>query len=510
MTEEIELKLHATSAQLKRLRTAPWLNRYACGPGRLQRLNSTYYDTDELTLRGHRAALRIRNVGDHFVQTFKAEDEARRSGLGRLEWECVLKKPKLDLKHAHMSETGGFRLKKLSGFLKPVFETRVRRYATPLRYHGSELELAIDEGEINARRRRLPIHEIEIELKRGKANHVIAVGSKIAKKLKASYGSTTKAERGYVLRENEAGRPSRAQDIFLAQHAKTGEAFKVIAMSCLRHFTANRDAVLGGEQEGVHQMRVGLRRLRAAVSIFKKMLRGPETTVIKSQLKWLTEELGPARDMEVLADEAISPMLDKSPVPKAVEVLRTDIMRRRDAGMKRAQRAIQSESYRKLVLETVFWINCGRWTKSRAAGRTLPIRRFVTQELNRRTKTILRKLGRVEKLSPLQRHKLRIAIKKLRYAIDYFRSLFHAKKRYHKFAVTLENLQASLGKLNDIRVHGELAKAYAMPKRSRRGAVSEAFAMGELAGEESLLSRGLIQTTKLLGRRLEDCRPFWE
>jgi triphosphatase len=121
----------------------------------------------------------------------------------------------------------------------------------------------------------------------------------------------------------------------------------------------------------------------------------------------------------------------------------------------------------------------------------------------------LKKLARVEKLSPLRRHKLRIAIKKLRYAIDYFRSLFHAKKRYHKFAVTLESLQASLGKLNDIQVHSELAKAYTMPKRPRRGAISEAFAMGELAGEESLLSRGLIQTTKRLGRRLENCQPFW-
>jgi triphosphatase len=382
MAEEIELKLHATSAQLKRLRTAPWLNRHACGPGQLQRLNSTYYDTDKLTLRGHRAALRIRNVGDHFVQTFKMEDQARCSGLGRLEWESVLKTPKPALKHAQGYKTGGLNLKKLAGSLKPVFETKVKRYAIPLRYQGSELELAIDEGEIKTGRRRMPIHEIEIELKRGKPNHVIAVGSEIAKTLKASYGSTSKAERGYVLRENETGRSSRAGEILLAQHAKTGEAFKVIAMSCLRHFTANRDAVLVGEHEGVHQMRVGLRRLRAALSIFKEMLRGPETAAIKSQLKWLTEELGPARDMEVLADEAISPMLQKSPAPKAVEVLRTDIMRQRDAGMKRAQRAVQSERYRKLVLETVFWINCGRWTRSKAARRTLPIRRSGAEPAN--------------------------------------------------------------------------------------------------------------------------------
>jgi len=60
--------------------------------------------------------------------------------------------------------------------------------------------------------------------------------------------------------------------------------------------------------EGVHQMRVGLRRLRAAISLFGDIVTGRDTEVLKDELKWLTEELGPARDLDVLAKEAIAPL----------------------------------------------------------------------------------------------------------------------------------------------------------------------------------------------------------
>lgn len=515
MAQEIELKLDAAAVQLDRLKRATWLKRYACGAPRLEELISVYYDTDDLALRRHRVVLRIRRIGDQIVQTFKAEDSRSGTGLERLEWECQLERPTLELKHAHKNQTGGFDLKKYARSLKPVFETRVKRCAIPLLYQGSELELAIDRGEIRTGRRRMPIHELEIELKHGKPDDVIAMGREIAQKLRATYGTATKAERGYALRGNEMGSPHRARDLILFKDATAGDAFKVIAMSCLRHFTANRDAVLGGVPEGVHQMRVGLRRLRAALSLFKEMLRGPETTAVNSQLKWLTEELGPARDMEVLVDEAISPMAAKSPVPVAIEVFQKDVERQRDVGMARAQRAVRSERYRKLVLETVLWINGGRWTTTKAAlissRRALPIRRFAAREFNRRTRSTLKKLSRVEKLNPSQRHKLRIAIKKLRYATDFFQSLFQREKNSLKrFSLVLEDLQSSLGQLNDIRVHGELAKVYAVPKHRRRGAVSDAFAMGELAGEESAKSRSLLKTTKRLGKRLENCRLFWD
>lgn len=86
------------------------------------------------------------------------------------------------------------------------------------------------------------------------------------------------------------------------------EAFDVIAYSTLRHFSLNADGVRSLDSEAVHQMRVGLRRLRAAISRFKSVLPGNSTAKIKTDLKWLTNELAPAREIDVLVRERIRPL----------------------------------------------------------------------------------------------------------------------------------------------------------------------------------------------------------
>jgi CHAD domain-containing protein len=80
----------------------------------------------------------------------------------------------------------------------------------------------------------------------------------------------------------------------------TRDAFKMIGLACLKQVVDNLPALIKGDPEGVHQMRVGLRRLRAAMSLFPGLVRVPQTAGIKAELKWLTGELGPAREFEVL------------------------------------------------------------------------------------------------------------------------------------------------------------------------------------------------------------------
>jgi inorganic triphosphatase YgiF len=513
MANEIELKLDVRPAQLARLATAPWLARLASGPAKNRRLESVYYDTDELRLRNHRAVLRVRKAGGAYTQTFKAETADADAALGRLEWECPVKTSRPDLKHARKKKTGGVNLKGLAGALKPVFETNVHRRTLPLRYRGSEIELALDRGEIKTGRWRAPIHEVELELKHGNPARVTELGRKIAEKLDAAYGAATKAERGYALRKGEMDCPVYAEPVLLSPKMTAAGAFRAIAMSCLHQFTGNRAAILAGNAEGVHQMRVGLRRLRAAISVFKEMLRGRETETIKQSLKWLTEELGLARDMDVMIKEAVTPMTGSPPVPEAVAALKADIVTKRDKGLMRAKRAVASKRYRRVVLDTVLWINGGRWTKSHfeliASRRDLSAQRYAANELERRSRKVLKRLSKLAELTPLQQHKLRIAVKKLRYATGYFESLFGGKKAVKKLAAVLKDLQSSLGRLNDIHVHGKLAECYATPAQGTRRAASKAFAMGELTGEERAKSRELLKATKRRGKRLERCPVFW-
>ena len=514
MPNEIELKLKVRPAQLTRLAGARWLTRLASGAGENSRSVSVYYDTDDLSLREQGATLRVRECKGVFTQNFKAQSTSGESALGRLEWDCVIRGRRPDLKHAAKKKTAGVDLKKLAGALKPVFETNVHRRTVPLRYRGSQIELALDHGEIRTGRRRAPIHEIELELKRGDPASVIILGRQIAQKLKAAYGVASKSERGYALRENKAGCPVSGVGIKLSRDWTAGQAFQATAMSCVHHFAGNEEAVLAGKSEGVHQMRVGLRRLRAAISVFKDVLRGSETEAIKGSLKWLTEELGSARDMDVMAKDAFGPLAKATPAPKGIAALKANIVAKRGKGFAQAKRAVASDRYRRVVLSTVLWINGGRWTKSRSAPIALrrgqATERYAKQELERRSQKVLKELAKLSELSPLKRHKLRIAVKKLRYATGFFESLFDEEKAVKKFAAVLEDLQSSLGQLNDIRVHGLLAKEFAAPGRGTRRAAGEAFAMGELTGEERAKSRKLLKAAIRRGKRLKRCASFWE
>ena len=170
-------------------------------------------------------------------------------------------------------------------------------------------------------------------------------------------------------------------------------------------------------------MRVGLRRLRAASSLFKEMLDGRETHRIKLGLVWLTEQLGPARDYEVMVSESIDPLQGKQPDPD-LRLLKSDFKGERDRGYVIAKAAVANPRYRHLILDTAFWLLDGEWQRNhdalRAALRERPVSAFVRDELKRRARKIAKRLRGLEALDARGRHKLRIAVKKTRYACEFF------------------------------------------------------------------------------------------
>lgn len=263
-------------------------------------------------------------------------------------------------------------------------------------------------------------------------------------------------------------------------------------------------------------MRVGLRRLRAAISIFKDLVEGPQCDRVKRELKWLTEQLGPARDLDVLVREDVAPLSESPPGKTEVALLRKDLERRRDETIAQARAAVASNRYRKAILETGFWIADGDWSSTTdpllVARRDRAAVDFAAEELSRRVKKIGKKAKRLERLGPQERHKLRIAIKKVRYAMEFFSTLFggaKADKRRARLQKLLKKLQSILGKLNDMKVHGQIAREYARPKRRTSKAPQTAFAMGLLAGKEQERARSLIADARDAGKQLAKQPLFW-
>ena len=113
-------------------------------------------------------------------------------------------------------------------------------------------------------------------------------------------------------------------------------------------------------------MRIGLRRLRAAVSLFAKLVADQETERIKSELKWLTSELALARDLDVYERSRVEPLRRSAPMGRGMKELEGELASRLAAAFGRAKDAVNSLRYRTLLLDTLQWLEIGNWaTRSR-------------------------------------------------------------------------------------------------------------------------------------------------
>ena len=512
MPDEIEFKLEAPAAAAGRLLGRPWLRAMASGPAKQERLRSVYFDTRKFALRDHEVALRIRHVGQKRLRTVKANNPGR--PFDRREWEEEIGGDEPDRRCAKLLKKLGLKLAMRR--LAPVFETDVERTVLPIRCDGSDMEIAVDRGNIKTGGRREPIGEIEIELKKGDAAGVANIAKRIARDLPVGYGATSKAARGYALSAGEDGEPVFASGIALAADISVGAAFRLIGLSCLQHLAGNRDAVGRGDAEGIHQMRVGLRRLRAAMSIFKSVVDGPECQKIKRELKWLMGELDAARDLDVLVNDSLGSLRNSRPGKAGVALLESELEAKRATEFARAKTAVAASRYRKALIDTALWLANGDWLRTTdpllAARRERPAREFAAEELSRRAKKIVKKVKRLEDLKPQQQHKLRIAIKTMRYGCQFFASLFGGRKAVKtraRLERRLKALQSALGHLNDIRVHARLAGEYAQPKRRLKRKPQTAFAMGLLAGKEQGGVQALMAQAHDAGKRFAKQSPFW-
>ena len=516
MNTETELKLTIQPGDLRKILRLGWLQSLASGPARRKKLVSIYFDTGKFALRDHRVTLRVRKIGSRRVQTIKAFPDSTGGVFCRNEWEAEISSDRPDFQFAKGTALAPLITRKLKRALKPVFETNIARTALPIHSGTSDIEVALDRGYIRTGRRHLPVNEIELELKKGKPEDLVRLAGKFARLLPVGYGARTKAERGYRLSAGERCEPVEAEDIVLSSRASVAEAFAVIGFSCLHHLAGNEEAVLRGVPEGVHQMRVGLRRLRAAISLFKEIVWGPETDRIKTELKWLTEQLAPARDFDVLVREGVIPLREAVPDQPEIALLKSDLEVRRDDGFARAKATVASARYREALLQTALWLSGGKWLRNSnalvAAKRDRPIRGFAANVLRRRTRKIVKKVARLESLDARRRHKLRIASKKLRYATEFFASLFDGRKARasrRSFLKSLKALQDALGKLNDIVVHRKLAREYAHPKTHGKRRSAKAYAMGVLTGQEQKLAKTCMAAAVKSGKRLSDAPHFW-
>jgi len=313
---------------------------------------------------------------------------------------------------------------------------------------------------------------------------------------------SAKLERSQTSIAWNSGNPSGARTVVLDPDMPTAQAFISIGLECLRHVVSNQESTLRKESEGIHQMRVGSRRFRAALSIFKDMLQRRDVAAIKAKLKWLANQLAPARDYQVF----LTDVFERSHRSRIeFEHLRADVRAERDLCLNSVEQIIGSDRFRELIVEIALWLLDGAWLhdkgKHATATRDMPLKRFARHKLHKRAQAVSKAARRVDKLSPLRRHKLRIATKKMHYAYEFFEHLIAAKTIKgikHNFICELASLQHSLGSLNDIAMEERLGSELSHKLKDDR----KAYVLGFVVGHKVYRSRRLLREAKRSGRRL--------
>lgn len=467
---EIELKLAVVSGQPRDVARLLDLKRR-------ERVNleDAYFDTPDALLRRRGLVLRVRREGDRWLQTLKAAQHSRTLVSERGEWEVELGRggepPVPDLTRFDGDTPDVLASQFDPARLVPVFRTQVERERGTVLYGASRIEAALDEGELQARadgkQRQRRVCEVELELKAGQPADVLGLARELVGRCKGKAtlvpAIRSKAERGYALAFDGAPVVARASargfTATLRSGTPTAEALRAVTRHGLTIVVANADALReDAKSELVHQTRVALRRIRSAVRLFD---RGHQDlgSRLATQLHWLAQTLGQARDWDVLVGTTlptIAPQMD----PDAHQRLRADAVRERKRALARAVRAVSSHRYAGLVLGIAQWT----LTPPEASAPLAQVASTLLDDLADRMFAAARGFAR---LSTHERHRVRIRAKRLRYALDLLAVALPGRAA-SDYIDALAELQDTLGELNDASVALHLLSELAERRTMRR------------------------------------------
>ena len=482
---EVELTLGGEPAALDR----GWRAAVpAGGGGPTQRLRSTYYDTGDFRLRRRGFTLRIREDGEQLVQTLKSDGPSAASAvLRRNEWSQPLEFPVPSLPVAPDPEVCNTVGPLESAELAPAFSTDVMRRTAMVEVAAPDngtalIELALDSGEIRARNRRDTVSELELELVRGPASALYELAKTLQASAPLRIQTASKAKRGYVLAGGEGYAGRKAPALALVQCISVDKALGLIFRACADQCAANQDAVLDrGDPEGVHQFRVALRRMRSALVVFKSVLPREDAAWLKREARRLIDLLGPARDWDVFITETLAAVRAARPEDETLGQLAEAAEAERARAYEQAE-ALRAPEYTEFMLRFGGWIETAGWRgEANPAVLDRPLASLGGRLLDKRHKRVLKHGRGFEQLSDADLHRLRISLKKLRYAGEFFAAQFPDGEP-RPYIRTLRRLQDEFGWLNDAAVAEHCLKELLDANRQSKNFTALGVGAGQVIG----------------------------
>lgn len=438
---EIELKFQLPASKKKTVLQT--LNKHKAQKIRLQ---AKYYDSADRLLAKNHVAIRLRQEGEHWVQTFKA---ASKNHLQRIEEDVYLGKctqePELDLALYQHNQTVQQVLREIFGSEMPdlqlQFQTDVQRTLHVFECADSHIEVCLDDGEIRTPTDSATICEVEFELKQGAAQDLILFAQTWVEKYQLWLDVRSKAERGNLLALGQHASPAvKAKSLNLQADVSAEKAIQLIIENTLNHMLPNAAAIAAdvAEAEHIHQARVGLRRLRAALKHFADWSTQIDPTW-EAALAAIFSALGQSRDNDAIQDSVL-PLIQQIGdfdfrLPVQID---TDI----------SQLFRHSKTTQLFLALLHFTYNEHDESEQQAKFK---LAKQVAKSLNKLFEKILTDAAHFSELPIAQQHRTRKRVKQLRYCIDFIAALYPAKK-VQPLLAKLQPIQEYLGFYNDLFV----------------------------------------------------------
>lgn len=507
---EVEVKFRADQAALKRLLASPVMRDAALSSPK--NLVSVYFDTAERHLHAQGIALRVRKTGRAApVLTLKWSGPSASGPFSRGEVEapCPEGMPEVQLLGADIAR----RVSDAAGNLPlaPVFETRVKRRTTMLHHGHSRLELAIDDGSIIADDARVPLAEVEIELKSGNPHDLLACAALLSRDAALQLDFETKSARGHRLASGGLPRPQKAARLDLPQAVTFDDLLAAVLSNALEHFTGNWASLRETEApESIHQLRVALRRMRSALGVFKRVIKLPELEDIRQEAKRIASALGPARACDAFRQNALGGPFQSNPqLLKGATALLEAVEAQRTEGYAAARLLMEDAATTQFVLAVQSFILRRAWRTALAAEDlgllTSEGRVFGAAVLYRLLRRAVKRGRHLRTMTDEERHELRIILKNLRYSAEFFGSLFEDGKTLRTFLKLVAKLQEDLGAHNDAATAHSFINGLGLPPDGDTQFAS-GFVLGWYRHATAMADRHLTETWK----SFKKADVFWE
>ena len=505
---ETEIKLAASPAMLEALREHPLL----AGPDRVDRLVTTYFDTADRRLQSAGASLRLRANGKRREQTIKLPARTD-SIVVRGVWTvaAIGKAPDIG-KFAPEPRAAIERLLDGEG-VAPLAETRIDRTVRQVTQRAAAIEIAFDRGTIRAGTREAAVCELELELVAGSLADLVDLALALPLGPDLQWSVASKSGRALALADGTVPAAAHATPAGVSRDIDAGRGFQAIAWSCLSHLLENAPLVIStGDPEALHQCRVAIRRLRAGIGLFGPLFANDaQSEVLNAELMAAANALGPARDAHVLLERLAA--VPASEGQDCAELL-AHVRSMAEQAMQSAQAFLAGAEFQRLLFAFTLWVERGDWLEQDCSAQ-LP--QFAAKALRKRRRKIRRMGSDPAAMAADERHALRIAVKKLRYAADFLAPLYpanQAARDLRRFKALAAKVQDRLGELHDLDVLAEVVLHFG---NDALFAGLEPIAAARLSAQlEALLPALSASHGKLLKRaarsvtRLDAARSWWK